>query len=111
MKNWKRYTRHWRSMEAAGQLNKWKESFAGCGLDKILFPERDNLDSDSLSGSAGGLWKSAGRAELMSVLTAEGGNDGVFFRFMEIEDKKALYLEAGRWQQGKWKSCFPLARA
>lgn len=33
--------------EAAGQLNKWKESFAGCGLDKILFFLRDNLDSDS----------------------------------------------------------------
>lgn len=47
----------------------------------------------------------------MSVLTAEGGSDGIFSVFMEIEDKKALYLEAGRWQQGKWKSCFPLARA
>lgn len=33
--------------EAAGQLNGWKESFAGCGLDKILFFLRDNLDSDS----------------------------------------------------------------
>lgn len=33
--------------EAAGQLNDWKESFAGCGLDKILFFLRDNLDSDS----------------------------------------------------------------
>lgn len=47
----------------------------------------------------------------MSVLTAEGGSDGVFSVFMEIEDKKALYLEADRWQQGKWKSCFPLAHA
>ena len=33
--------------EAAGQLYQWKESFAGCGLDKILFFLRDNLDSDS----------------------------------------------------------------
>ena len=41
----------------------------------------------------------------MSVLTAEGGSDGIFSVFLwRLKIKKALYLEAGRWQQGKWKA-------